>query len=593
MPSHDSTIAVGRSSRLGLSMLLAATLVVACCASEARARAPRAPAVEEAWRLLREEQFEPAAAAFERLVDANPYDGGLSTGHGFALHKLGRGDRAIRAFLRAAELGWQPSANYYNVACVHALAGRRDEAITWVARALDAGFAEQETLETDTDMDSLRGDERFIDLTGLRPPEDGRSRDERWRYDLDFFARRMKQMHWDLYGRVSREQFHGEIDRLKRDVPTLKDHQVLVRLMRIVASVGDGHTRLRLSADPVNQPVPRLPVRFYQFPDGLYITRAASDQADLLGAKVVRLGALDASAAMEAVKPYCSVDNPMGYLADGPSLLELPWILEAIGAASDDKGVELTVRRRDGDETTTTLRPITVKPDDFGTTFRPAHERAGAPPIPLYLRGQDDVLRREYLPERKLVYFRFAGVGHPTGSTFEQFVTDLFAFIRDSDAQYLVIDMRLNGGGDTGLVMPLIHGLVRDQRVNRAGHLFVITGRNTFSAAVNTVSLIEHHTHATFVGEPPGSPPNFVGESTYFTLPYHRNRVSCSSRYWQFVVSVDRRQWVPPQIAVSMTSDDYLANRDPVMDAIFVEIDRARPTPATTAPTTAASTNRQ
>ena len=46
------------------------------------------------------------------------------------------------------------------------------------------------------------------------------------------------------------------------------------------------------------------------------------------------------------------------------------------------------------------------------------------------------------------------------------------------------------------------------------GHLFVIIGRRTFSAAQNTVNMIEKNTNATFVGEPTGSRPNFVGEST-------------------------------------------------------------------------------
>jgi hypothetical protein len=163
---------------------------------------------------------------------------------------------------------------------------------------------------------------------------------------------------------------------------------------------------------------------------------------------------------------------------------------------------------------------------------------------------------------------------------------ELFDFVEKNGAEYLVIDMRRNDGGNTGLVPPLIEGLVRCRRADRDGHLFVITSRDTFSAAVNTVTLIEQNTHATFVGEPPGSPPSFVGESTYFLLPYHKNRVTCSSRYWQYGPSVDKRQWVPPQIAVKLTSKDYLENGDPVMDAIYAAIEegKAKGGEATTKP---------
>jgi hypothetical protein len=70
------------------------------------------------------------------------------------------------------------------------------------------------------------------------------------------------------------------------------------------------------------------------------------------------------------------------------------------------------------------------------------------------------------------------------------------------------------------------------------------------------------------VGEPTGSSPNFVGESTWFPLPYHKNRVYCSSRYWQFRTSTDTRTWIPPQIAAPLSFADYSANRDPAMSAI-------------------------
>jgi hypothetical protein len=117
-----------------------------------------------------------------------------------------------------------------------------------------------------------------------------------------------------------------------------------------------------------------------------------------------------------------------------------------------------------------------------------------------------------------------------------------------------------------------VHALIRDDRVNRPGHLFVVIGRRTFSAAQNAVSQLEAHTNATFVGEPTGSRPNFVGESTYLVLPYSKLRVYCSSRYWQHVSSTDRRTWVAPQIAAEMSFQDFAANRDPCLQAVLERI---------------------
>lgn len=563
------------------TLLLVLAVVVVMMPVSSQASPPRPPAVAEAFRLLREKKFAQAVDAFTPLVRENPYDGDLASGFGQALHGAGRDDEAIRAMQSAADLGWAPSAQLYNIACVLALRGRHDEAIEQLRKSLDAGFAEQETLEKDSDMDSLRADPRFVELTGLNPPA-GPTRDEQWRYDLDFFARRMNQMHVDLYAKVSKEKFLGDLERLKHDVPKLQDRQILVRLTRIVASVGDGHTRLRLSRDDA-PPAPRLPVRLYQFDDGLFITSIDPKHADesVLGAKVLKVGPMPVESALEAVKPYCSVDNPMGYLSEPARQLELPWFLEAIGGAADDRGAELTIRRRDGSEQTVKLDPIVIKREEIPSAFIRANKFASAP-TPLYLKDPDKRLRCEYLPQRKMVYFYFGGVVDPPDSTFEKFVNDeVLGCVEKNRAESLVIDMRHNNGGNTGLIMPLIHGLVRCDRVNRDGRLFVITSRETFSAAVNTVTMLEQHTRATFVGEPPGSPPSFFGESTYFQLPYHGNRVTCSSRYWQWGPSIDKRQWVPPQIAVKLTSKDFLENRDPAMEAIEKAIDEEPKAPST------------
>ena len=50
---------------------------------------------------------------------------------------------------------------YYNIACYYALMKRPDDAFTWLALALDHGFARLEHLRGDADLESLRKDPRF------------------------------------------------------------------------------------------------------------------------------------------------------------------------------------------------------------------------------------------------------------------------------------------------------------------------------------------------------------------------------------------------------------------------------------------------
>jgi len=164
---------------------------------------------------------------------------------------------------------------------------------------------------------------------------------------------------------------------------------------------------------------------------------------------------------------------------------------------------------------------------------------------------------------------QFNAVADMPNETLEKFSGRLFRAIDDKRIESLILDMRNNGGGNTFLYRALVHGLIGCKTLNRPGHLFVLVGRRTFSAAMNCTVDIERNTNAIFVGEPTGSSPNFVGESTMLTLPCSRLRFSCSSLYWQRSMPMDHRVWIAPQLPAAPSIDAFAANRDPGLEAIF------------------------
>ena len=95
----------------------------------------------------------------------------------------------------------------------------------------------------------------------------------------------------------------------------------------------------------------------------------------------------------------------------------------------------------------------------------------------------------------------------------------------------------------------------------------MLTGRNTFSAAQNFIAQLDRRTRAIFVGEPSSSKPNFVGEENDLTLPWSGAIVSISTRYHENIPG-DKRQWIEPDIKVDLSSSDYFANRDPVLQRV-------------------------
>ena len=80
----------------------------------------------------------------------------------FATYQSGDTEKALEGMLKANALAPADSRILYNVACMHALLGHREEALTALEGAVDGGFHQPEHMADDPDLDSLRSDPRYI-----------------------------------------------------------------------------------------------------------------------------------------------------------------------------------------------------------------------------------------------------------------------------------------------------------------------------------------------------------------------------------------------------------------------------------------------
>ena len=133
----------------------------------------------------------------------------------------------------------------------------------------------------------------------------------------------------------------------------------------------------------------------------------------------------------------------------------------------------------------------------------------------------------------------------------------------------MVLDVRLNGGGNNYKNKPIITGLIGCDKINASDKLFVILGRRTFSACQNLVNELSNYTNATFVGEPTSENINFFGDNRTMTLPKSKIPIRLSFAWWQDKPQWENGPWLAPDLAIDMSFEDYRTNRDPVLDAIW------------------------
>jgi len=407
-----------------------------------------------------------------------------------------------------------------------------------------------------------------------RPPDSSFVR--QWRDDLAYLARELPRRHKNLFHSMRREQFDSALAALDRKLPTLARHQVIVELARIVARVGDGHTNVAPTRDP-GIGFRAYPVKLYFFKDGLYIRSAAREQAELVGAKVIRIGRMTATQAYEAVRELIGRDNEMNARYFAPFLLVMPEVLHAIGAIDDPGNAPLLLEQA-GTRTVAVLRPsgaAAMMPSDTDVSWAAEAgwvdlRGADGARTPLWLRGNPrDHLRFEYLPESRTAYVQFNRVGDEPDQSIAAFAARLRAFMDSGAVDRLVLDLRLNRGGDGTLNQPLILSLIRSPKLEGPGRLFVLIGRATFSAAQFLVHDLEEYTDAVFVGEPTAGRPNSYGDSRRITLPNSGITVRASIFYWQRTHPLDTRQWKGPDVAAELTSRDYRTNVDPAMREVL------------------------
>ena len=108
-------------------------------------------------------------AIAEEHLKLNPDDARALYMGANGLVAVGENERGLEWARRAVAMAPEDPMLLYNVACIYSLARSAGEALDCVERAVDAGFAQREYLEHDSNLDLIRSDPRFQSLLARLP----------------------------------------------------------------------------------------------------------------------------------------------------------------------------------------------------------------------------------------------------------------------------------------------------------------------------------------------------------------------------------------------------------------------------------------
>ncbi len=418
---------------------------------------------------------------------------------------------------------------------------------------------------------------------------------EEWRRSVDGIINDVLAIHPAPFQKTAELIWRRKAQALKNELPALSEEKRLVRLMQLIALIGDGHTRIEL----INYKYGLwYPFRIYEFNDGYFVTSVHKSHQDLVGMEVISIAGYPVGEVLKNARSLMGADNQFD-AKERLYAVHNAFLMKGLGYANEDNSLKITFRSSNGSQITKTLQATRMAkgfyPDGvpiFDWTYR--HEVFGTPigknedtsrkewiaaygnttssdflvqgnGRPVYFQHMSRYTRRA-IPEKDAYYIQF---NQTDDFGMVGYLKEAFTEIEQQKPKRLIIDIRNNFGGDGSTVVRMIHQFIQRKKEKLWQELYLITGRKTFSAAVAVIDAFVDNTNITLVGEPAGAGLNSYGDAVSRKYPAIGVNFSVSTLRHQLGQSNDLRPFIPVGVPTPLSFDDYIVGRDVAVDPIL------------------------
>ncbi len=387
------------------------------------------------------------------------------------------------------------------------------------------------------------------------------------RQDIDFLTAHMERIHPNLFHAITEQAFRTAATTLKNAIPALTANEIFVEIKRLVALPArqeDGHMGVRMFQATNFR---FFPLRLYIFADGVFVIDANPPYEDAIGQRVVQIGGMDIDTINDLMNPLITRDNATTLLCKRTLHYVVPEILHTLGILDDVAQGDYLLEEENGARSILTVSPI-----DKEVYRNTIVQSVGLfeQPNPLYLSNVTERFWMQILAGSTTLYIKYNLVQPETqsGWTMTAFSALIAETVVTNSIDKVVVDVRQNDGGNALTFAPLIN-VLSSPNIDQPNTLYVLIGRQTFSAAANFVTVLKQRAnHVIFAGEPTGGSLNNYGDTQSFDLPHSGYGIAVPTIYWDYAPG-DPRLAIDPDLPVDLTSDDYFRQRDSVLEAVL------------------------
>jgi hypothetical protein len=385
------------------------------------------------------------------------------------------------------------------------------------------------------------------------PVASPQTREDLWKADITSLQEELPKRQLDPFFKLSQVEWNRRLDSLKTILASLNDQEIFFSLAKIVASMGVAHTSIM----PSNYDNYRVfPLTFQWFSDGLFVTGCSSTYQSVLGKKLTGIGTKNITDVYNLIAPFISHENDQWLKAQSPMYFTSADILKFISAIDNTAAGQFSFEGAGG--VAISSLPATSQMTRISILSNI--------PLPLYLQHTASNYWYTTADSEKIIYFQYNKCMDMNTQSFKDFAPGLLSYIDAHPASKVVVDLRLNTGGNSNILQPFIDGIKIRPVGNTTGKLFVLIGCNTFSSGLLNAITLKTETLAILVGEPTGGKPNSYGEVQSFTLSYSNITVNYATKFFS-MMSGDPLS-LNPDVTEQISFVDYAVGKDPVLDYV-------------------------
>ncbi len=395
------------------------------------------------------------------------------------------------------------------------------------------------------------------------------------------------------YAPAARREAERQLVELEKNLSSIGQTEFELSLARIAALSDNGHSGGAASLR--SRRYERVDLRLTPFGEEFYVLRVKAENADLLGARLIGIDGVP----MSALRPiYRSLeggtsarrDRAASYFLESPPQLRALAVGNATSALAPPVYAFVTVEGKKVE------RSFSVSPagaDRVGgqaarwmfPALAPLEDRTWKTLLepnlaPWALQDPVSPLRVKHDAALNAVVIDMRQAISSAEFKLWDYYREVERLIAEARPLHIVLDLRLNGGGDLTQTRDFSERLPKLVK----GRIFVLTSPWTFSAAISTLGYLKQTAadRVTIVGEDVGDRLEFFAEGKSTTLKHSKERFHYSTERHDYYngcgkfddchrAVVSRPIAIPslaPDIAAPWAIEAYRAGRDPAMDAV-------------------------